>query len=112
MTNPAPLYLITYDYFNNRLRRRMTGVHDLETHTRDFVVKEIASNYVTGVQHIYECNAEGAGSCADITAEIATAVGERLFSEGEPVSHDLFEWLHKMHPAGVRSTRGLVEEAV
>jgi hypothetical protein len=100
------LYLVTYAYYDRVLGRGFSGVHDLEDHTRDGVVYEIANEHVRGVKNIYECIPGGA--CTDITAEIAAAVARQLHREQEPVSYALTNWLHNHHPRGVTSTRNLI----
>jgi hypothetical protein len=104
----SPLYLITYDYVG-RLGR-VTGTYDLDLdlHAREKVVRDVALGNVVGVQHIYECMPD-ATTCTDITAEIATAVADYLSAEREPVSHELKNWLHEMHPAGIRSTLNIAD---
>ena len=102
----SALYLITYSYFDRHVGRQFTGIHDLEDHTREGVVYEIANDHVAGVTHIYECVPGGA--CTDITAEIAEAVTQYLAKEQGTVSYRLSCWLHQHHPRGVMSTHGLL----
>ena len=102
----SALYLITYAYYDRVLGRGFVGTHDLEEHTRDGVVYEIANEHVRGVQHVYECIP--GGPCTDITAEIAAAVASKLHHEQEPISYGLTNWLHNHHPRGVTSTHGLL----
>jgi hypothetical protein len=101
----AALYLITYDYFDRRIHRRLEGTYDLDKHTRQNVAREIAAGYVTGVKRIYECIP--GGSCTDITADIARDVVLLMLNEREPVDYEIVDWLHRVHPDGVRSTRGM-----
>jgi hypothetical protein len=103
------IYVILYDYYDRKLDRRFSGIHDLSTHTYTSVVDEIANGYVTGVQRVYEC--VPGGECRDITAEIAESVCDTLAKDQELVSYALKCWLHQHHPLGVVSTHGLVEAA-
>ena len=103
------LFVILYDYYERKFKRRYSGIHDLKNHTYSAVVSEIANGYVCGVQRVYEC--VPGGSSRDITAEIAESVCDTLAKDSELVSYALKCWLHQHHPLGVQATLGLVEAA-
>jgi hypothetical protein len=116
----TPLYIITYDYaFRDRNGidpndHRVTGTLDLDldAHNRADIIRKIAIGDVLGVQRIYECrpaDKDAFSYCLDITAEIATDVADLLHEEQQPVTHDLKNWLHEMHPAGVASTSAIAD---